>query len=141
MCITLLICLCQKLSCLNLLYKWSTSKESLQRNPGINSCEIVNIEYEICIAPAADCMRKWTNGHVRNTRELRFLKKKKFWRACLLISRRDNSFVILRSDVSWTREKHSWGAYQIFTHFGFANLYFLLASTLLSSSTEVGINI
>lgn len=71
----LLICLCQKQSCLNLLCKWSTSKESLQRNPGINSCEIVNIEYEIHIAPASDCMKKWTNSHVKKSRELGFFKK------------------------------------------------------------------
>lgn len=118
-----MICLCQKWSCLNLLYKWSTSKKSLQRNPGINSREIVNIEYEIRIAPAAGCMRKWTNGHVKNSRELGFKNIYINWRACLLISRRDNSFVILRSDVSWTREKLSWGAYQVFTHFVFKNIY------------------
>jgi len=42
--------------------------------PGANLCVKVNLENEIYVAHASQCMRKLTNCHVRNTGELGFFR-------------------------------------------------------------------
>lgn len=112
-----------------------------KEEPGANLYVKVNLENEIYVAHASQCMRNSTNCHVRNTGNWLFLgafEKRVLWEeaswVCSLFQEGTAAPLILRRDISWARKKHSSGVYETFTHFVLGKSTFICSLHLHSSA-------